>query len=151
MPMRFRTLLFLGFTVAAAPALSGCIIETSDDASCLDNQYFGVRWEVDRPVGGTDVMFTCGETPASSVQVYTNANQWLPVLDERCDPTPGVLYNWSGFTQGGISEGTTVVRAELRSDVDNSVLSSADLTGGQMLAITRCQGVVHTFEFPVAF
>jgi hypothetical protein len=149
--MRFRTLLFLGFTVAAAPALSGCIIETSDDASCLDNQYFAVRWEVDRPVGTEVVMFKCGETPASSVQLYTNAGQWLPVLAERCDPAPEVLYNWSGSTQGGIPEGTTVVRAELLSDADNSVLSSADLTGGQMLPITRCQGVVHTFEFPVAF
>jgi hypothetical protein len=149
--MRFRTLLFLGFTVAAAPALSGCIIETSDDASCLDNQYFAVRWEVDRPVGAEDVMFTCGETPASSVQVYTNAGQWLPVLNEQCDATSGVLYNWSGFTQAGIPEGTTVVRAELLSDVDNSVLSSADLVAGQRLPIARCQGVVHTFEFPVAF
>jgi hypothetical protein len=115
-------------------------------AVCLPNQAFGVEWEVDT---GNRVPLTCATTPLSHVEVVTNANQILVVsnLAEDCDDRE--FYNWFGFTQGQIPVGTTIVAADLVSDVDDTLLSTLDVPPVAQVAIGNCVPAYYTFEFPL--
>lgn len=147
--MKFRTLLLLGFT-ALAGTLSGCIIETTsgnNSASCRDNQYFNVRWEVDN--GSLATMFPCELTPNSHIELTTNTGTLLAV-GEQCVPngvcSDGSPCNWAGSTVGDVPVGTYAVLATLLSDVNGAVLSSAT---PPPLAIARCTSVDLSFQFPL--
>jgi hypothetical protein len=149
MTSRSRTLLLLGVT-ALAGTLSGCIIESSG-SSCPDlpeQRYFAVQWEIDNGTGTP--MLLCSETPPSHVELTTSTSSTpLVVGQQQCSTTSGVLYNWSGVTQSGLPTGTVVVTARLISDSDGRVLSTADVPPSAQIPIRACQGVAHTFEFPL--
>jgi hypothetical protein len=117
---------------------------------CEPNQAFGVEWEVDTG-GANPVSFTCAQTPPSHVEVFTNANQFLPVSNDPADCDDREPYNWYGTTQGNIPVGTVILGADLISDVDGTtVLSTLDVPLSAQVPISPCAPVYHQFQFPVA-
>jgi hypothetical protein len=112
-------------------------------AICLANQELIVEWEVDN---GNGVPLSCAATPSSHVEVTTNANQVL-LLGAACDDRE--FYNWIGSTGGQIPEGTTIVAADLVSDIDDSLLSFLDVPPSAQVAIQACRPAYYTFEFPL--
>lgn len=141
-----RTLLLLGITLAPLAALSGCIIDTSDNGvHCADNQFFSVQWEVDTGTGTP--MLLCAQTPPSYVELETNTGLFLDVVGTCVD---GTLYNWRGSSIAGLAVGTRVIGADLVSSVDGRTLSGIAVPPSAQLPIGSCSQVLHTFEFPIA-
>jgi hypothetical protein len=142
-----RTLLLLGFTVLTG-SLSGCFVETTHDRAgpgCAVDQYFQVYWSVEDLNGP----FPCGDDPPSYVRLVTNHGNYEVGKQCRLTKYMGFVFDFAGSTLDGIPVGTYVIRAELVSDPDGTVLSKSiqDPGGYRDYSIAACSPMTHAFAF----
>lgn len=147
MTTHFRTLLLLGFTALTA-SLSGCIVETTHDRGdgpqCAPYQYFQVYWSVD--TGNPNAPLLCDQVPPSHVELLTNNGTYQVGVGCRATPYMGFVFDFLGSTNSGIPVGTYVTSANLVSDANGAVLSTAPGSGGQY-SIPACNSVILSFLF----
>src|SRR5262245_24646380 len=71
----------LALAIGLAVSASGCIIESSSGGSCLPDLL--VPWSVVQETAGGDVLITCAQAGATSVEVDVNGN----TFSQTCPPT----------------------------------------------------------------
>lgn len=144
----FRTLLLLGFT-GLVTSSAGCILETTSGgnaSNCSIERYFQVYWSIDNGAGTTPL--TCAQPPAPTSHVELVTNNGPYVVGKECAATQYMtfVFDWRGSTVDGIAAGTYVTTANLVSDTDNSVLSSAP-GAGPAYALQSCAPTIVAYPF----
>jgi hypothetical protein len=134
MDSKIRTLVFLGFTAAAA-SLSGCIIDGSSSPppdSCAASRYIVFDWTMTEQATGLPL--GCADVPARSVRLYVGATPY----DFACSAQQGLTTS--------IPSGTYTLDAQL---IGPDGLIKSD-TGPASWTVPRCDFLdLGTIDFIV--